>query len=405
MLTQLFMSAGLATKDWFHERTLSLCAILALASMLTPILVLQGLRNGVVTGMRERLLQDPTILILTPKGDAGRFSPEFIEHLRQLPGVRFAIGRTRETSADMTLQNVQGGSTVTVGMEPCAPGEPVLDHYRQPYPKDGENPECVLSDPAARALHVSTGDMVKARLGRRTPEGRLESTSILFRVAGVLPAEVADRRMGFLPHRVMEDVENYRDYIAVPLRGFSGLPVHGAKHYASFRVYAENLDAVETVALALQEKHIEVHTRSREIAGIRLLESAINRVILIISLAVGAGFVAFTLSSVEGAVRRKMRMLGMLRLLGFLHPALLLYPITQTLLTATAGLTLAGLIYAVVSKAISQAFATHAVLSCRLTTYDAALTIGIVILLSLSAAVKASLSAASVEPSMVIREV
>lgn len=406
MLKKLHMAVGLAARDWCHERTLSLCAVVALASMLTPLLVLQGLKNGVVSSMRERLLEDPAVLIITPKSDAGRFSRRFIEELRELPGARFAIGRTRETSADMTLQADENGSTVTIAMEPCAPGEPVLEHAHIPAPNDGEEPEIVLSTTAARALKVGTGDRVTARLGRRTPEGKLESTSLHFRVAGVLPATVADRRMGFLPQQVLEDVENYRDYLAVPSRGFSGQPAKARDAYASFRLYAANLDAVESLAAALEKEHLEVTTKAREIASIRLLESSINQIILIISLAVGAGFVAFTLSSVQGAVRRKLRMLGILRLLGLPQSSLLLYPVTQSLLTASVGLSVALLLYAAVSQGIRHAFASQsAVLTCSLPPSDMAAAAGIVLLLSLLASAKAALAAASVEPSMVIREV
>lgn len=406
MLQRLQLAIGLATRDWRHERTLSLCAVLALASMLTPLLVLQGLKNGIVSGMRERLLEDPAVLIITPKSDTGRYSRECITQLGQMPGARFAIGRTRETAADMTLQNGSNGGTVSVAMEPCAPGEPVLEHYGLPVPQDGEEPEIILSTPAAKALGLAKGEIATARLGRRTPEGKLESTTLRFRVTGILPPEVADRRMGFLSQSVLEDVENYRDYIAVPSRGFLGRPQEGQRAYAAFRLYAVDLDAVETLAEALQKQDIEVRTRAREIAGIRLLETAINQVILIISLAVGTGFVAFTLSSVQGAVRRKQRMLGILRLLGFPHAALLLYPVTQALLTATAGLMLAGCLYAAVSRAIAQAFAGQAApLTCELTLGDATWATGIVLLLSLLASARAAFAAAAVEPSMVIREV
>ena len=76
MLKQLGLALRLAARDWRFERSLTLCAVLALASMLTPLLVLQGLKNGVIEGMRQRLLQDPTVLIITPKSDGGSFSAQ-----------------------------------------------------------------------------------------------------------------------------------------------------------------------------------------------------------------------------------------------------------------------------------------------------------------------------------------
>ena len=408
MLKKLRLALRLAARDWRFERSLTLCAILALASMLTPLLVLQGLKNGVIEGMRERLLQDPTVLIITPKSDGGRFTQAEVAALGELPGAAFAIGRTRETATDITLAaGADGaGKSASISLEPSAPGEPVLAHYNMTAPRDGAEPELVLSAPAARALQVEPGASLLARLGRRTPEGRLESERMVFRVAGVLPEAAADRRMAFAPLSTLQDLEDYRDYLAVPGRGFTGNDRPGERQYASFRLYARDLDAVEGLAAALEARHIETRTSSREIAAIRLLESSINQVILIISLAVGVGFAAFTVSSVQGAVERKRRMLGMLRLLGFPHAALVLYPMTQSLLTSLCGLGLSCLLYLAVSLGIAHAFAGQGgAIACRLGAADVAFAACAVVALSLLSTARAARAAAAVEPSIVIREV
>lgn len=53
---------GMALRDYWHERALSLCAVLALATVLAPLLILFGVRNGVISNLQERLLQDPATL-------------------------------------------------------------------------------------------------------------------------------------------------------------------------------------------------------------------------------------------------------------------------------------------------------------------------------------------------------
>lgn len=407
MLRKVLLAVRLARRDWRFERSLTLCAILALASMLTPLLVLQGLKNGVIEGMRERLLKDPTVLIITPKSDGGRYSAADVAALGGLPGAAFAIGRTRETATDITLAaGADGtGKSASISLEPCAPGEPVLAHYGITAPADGAEPGLVLSAPAARALGVAPGASLLARLGRRTPDGRLESARLVFRVDAVLPEAAADRRMAFAPLATLQDLEDYRDYLEVPGRGFGGTPRQGEREYASFRLYARDLDAVEGLAAALEARHIETSTRSREIAAIRMLESAINQVILIISLAVGAGFAAFTVSSVQGAVERKRRMLGMLRLLGFPHAALMCYPMTQSLLTSLCGFGLSCLLSLAVSLGIARAFAEQGGIACRLSLTDAGIACAAVVALSLLSTARAARAAAAVEPSIVIREV
>ncbi len=408
-MRRLSMAAGIAFRDWLHERSLSLCAVLALASMLGPLLILEGVKNGVINGMRARLLEDPAVLVMTPAGGApeGGYTASFIAALGNLPGARFAVGRTRDIATDMTLTG-PNGTILTVGMEPCAPGEPVLEHYRMPEPADGALPETVLSAPAAQGLQARSGALLTASLGRRTPEGRLESVSLRLRVAGVLPPEASGRRLGFLPLSLLEDMQDYRDYIAVPERGYAGRPrAEGERRYASFRLYAWDLDAVEALDRALAERGVESRTRAREIAGIRALETALTRVILCISLAVGVGFAAFTVSSVQGAVRRKDKMLAMLRLLGFTRAALIVYPLTQTALTALCGTALAGLVYLLTSVGIDAIFADQlqgaALTRLGLAEYLPAA--GLTLLLSIAAAARASFRAASIEPSSVLREV
>lgn len=404
MMNQASESMYLAWKDWKFEYLLSLCAVLALASMLTPLLVLQGLKNGIIEGMRTRLMEDPTVLIITPKSDAGKFSQEFIDELNNLPGTRFAIGRTRDTSTDVTLQNSASQARVSVAFEPSSPGEPVLERFAIPTPNNGPEPEIILSQPAAKALGAEQGTVLSARLARRNPEGKLESTAINLHVAHVLPIEAADRRMAFAPLPFMEDMENYRDYIEVPERNLTGNKHPGKRDYSSFRLYAKNMDVVEDLAEDLGGKGVEVITKAREIASIRMLERAINQVILIISLAVGAGFVAFTLSSVQSAVSRKKRMLGMMRLLGFKRLSLLLYPFTQSLLTAGAGFLLSLAVYLCVAVAIGASFSSQGI-SCHLSFLNIAVTALIVLVLSIAACIRAALEAAEVEPSIVIREV
>lgn len=404
MSRQCIQAIGMACKDWKHEKSISICSVLALASMLAPLLALMGLKNGIIEGMRERLLEDPSILIITPKSDAGRYAPEFIARLNSLDGAAFAIGRTRETATDITLAKPGSAHAASVALEPSAPGEPVLARYGFAAPSGGREPQIVLSTPAAQALQAKTGDLLDARIGRRAPDGRFESAEMRFRVAGTLPLLAAERKMAFVDIGVLEDLEDYRDYLEVPERGFAGNKREGARSYASFRLYAQNLDSVEALAARLSGMRIETRARDREIAAIRLLSQAINQVILIISLAVGAGFIAFTISSVQGAVERKRKMLGMLRLFGFSRTALVCYPLTGVLLTASSGLALSFGLYFCVAAAIARAFSGQAI-SCRLSLADTAFVCMVVLALSLAGSLRAAIKCARVEPSGVIREV
>lgn len=53
------LAAWLALLDLRAEHWLAACTVLSLAAVLAPLLILAGLRAGVVEGLRDLLLQDP----------------------------------------------------------------------------------------------------------------------------------------------------------------------------------------------------------------------------------------------------------------------------------------------------------------------------------------------------------
>lgn len=85
---------GMALRDYWHERALSLCAVLALATVLAPLLILFGVRNGVISNLQERLLQDPRNLEIVPVG-SGKYGKAFFEELRKRPDVGYVVPQTR----------------------------------------------------------------------------------------------------------------------------------------------------------------------------------------------------------------------------------------------------------------------------------------------------------------------
>ena len=106
-------------------------------------------------------------------------------------------------------------------------------------------------------------------------------------------------------------------------------------------------------------------------------------------------------------MRRKDKMLGMLRLLGFSRLELLCFPLTGTILTAIFGSLLAGILYLGAAFSIERLFSaqTGGLTLCRLSWIELAAAAGLITLLSCLSAARAALKAANIEPSSVIREV
>ena len=125
-----------------------------------------------------------------------------------------------------------------------------------------------------------------------------------------------------------------------------------------------------------------------------------------ITISSALGFFAFMFSTIHASVRRKWKMLGMLRLLGFSRMNMLIFPIVQALITGVLGVLIAFIFYSIVDEAIELLFESSikGFDVCTIHTVDFIfLFLGvqlIVILSSLNVAFKAS----RIDPSIVIRE-
>ena len=138
------------------------------------------------------------------------------------------------------------------------------------------------------------------------------------------------------------------------------------------------------------------------------LSASLGLIFSLISVAAAVGFAASTTSAALAGVKRKERVLGLLRLMGFPMTALLIFPLTQALLTALGGTALASLLYLAASRAINLLFAGslgRMETLCHLLPQHFAVALGMATALSLAAALGPALRAARTEPSEVIRDV
>ncbi|WP_303193300.1 ABC transporter permease, partial [uncultured Desulfovibrio sp.] len=357
----------LACRDYLREALLSACAVLGLAAVLTPLLVLYGVKFGVVQTLTDRLQHDPRNLEVSPVS-SGRFTLQDVEKFAARPDVAFALPRTRAIAATMDLRNGKEGArkTVTASLEPSAAGDPLLARYGVPAPVMPAQPlaapvEVTLSAPAAEKLGCSLGDTLTGTLERRY-QGQVQRARVTLRVAGVLPLAAQQKDVAFVPLPLAQATEDYRDGRAVPelgtAQGWTGEPrPEGPRLYPGFRLYASSLEAVTGLREFFAGQGLEVYTHAAEIEQVTSLSRALNTVFALICAAAAAGFLASTASSALAGVKRKERMLGLLRLTGFGTGALLLFPLVQALLTALLGTATAMGVYAAAAAVINHLFA------------------------------------------------
>lgn len=344
--------ASLAWQDYRADARLSACAVLALVAVIAPLLVLFGLKFGLISSLTQRLEQDPSVREVIPMG-GGRFTKGFVEHLAQRPDVAFAIPRTRQIAATADLNTPAQGPAVNVEMIPTAAGDPLLEGLSVPVQINS----VVLSHTTAEKLGSKAGDWLDASFTRQVA-GQAQAQHTRLQVLAVLPLAAFERDAMFTTLGLLEAAEDYRDGREVAALGWPGDVVATAQKrvYPAFRLYANDLDGVESLRLYFAENGQLVSTQAQAIDQVRSLSNNLSITFWIIAgLAVTGAFAAIFAGALA-AVERKRRELSVLRLLGFSTGALLLFVVLQAFYSGALAALLAAGLYGLAETGLNQLF-------------------------------------------------
>lgn len=338
--------ASLAWQDYRNDGWLSACSVLALVAVIAPLLVLFGLKFGLVSSLTERLETDPASREIIPLG-GGRFSAAFIAQLGERSEVAFAVPRTRQIAATAQV------GTLTLEMLPTAAGDPLLAGLPMPHGLD----QIVLSHTAAEKLAARPGDWLETSFARQVA-GRVEAQRTRLQVLAVLPLEAFVREGLFADLALLEAAEDYRDGRAVPALGWAGeaASVSEQRIYPAFRLYARSLSDVEPLRVYFAGQNLLVSTQAHTIAQVQSLSRNLSIVFWIIAGLALAGAFAAIFAGTLAAVARKHRELSVLRLLGFSTAALLMFVLLQALYSAGFAAVLSVGLYGLAEAALNKLF-------------------------------------------------
>ena len=248
-MTQFSNIIRLSFRDYSHEWRMSGCFILALASVLAPMMILFGLKFGIVTTMIHELVENPSNREIKPVG-SGAYDDAWIEGLRQRDDVEFIIPRTRALAATIQLKSTTAKRIVSTELLATAPGDPLMVGARQ-QPQNYF--EVVLSHAAAKKLNVKPGDEIDASLARQF-QGKRERVHLPLEVIDVAGAGVISRNVAFVDLELLIASEQFKDGRAVEALGWSGNS--GGledRTYPSFRLYAHSIYDVEQLVSELEK--------------------------------------------------------------------------------------------------------------------------------------------------------
>lgn len=388
------LSLRLALADLWHERGLSACFVIALAAIVAPLLVLLGLKTGVVDSLRAQLLADPHMREINSLGNRS-LSAEAVAEIGRQEGITFIVPRTRQLAATATLARDDGANALTAELMPTAPGDPLL----APLVAPGDE-GIVLSPLAAQKLGLTTGDRLRLAVQRKLGD-QAEGKSLSLTVAGIAPAAAFAREGAFVSIGLLAALEDYRDGRPVPRYGWDGPNAAAGRSFAGFRAVAGRIEDVTAIAARLEAQGQAVTTRADEIETVLRLDRNLTAIFLILAVIGGAGFALSLGASLIGHVARKRGELSLLRLMGLGSAGMAGMPMVQGIAITGAGALLAlggyGLAALVINRQFSDGLPGGGDI-CRLDMPQVAAVVGIALIVALLAATLAGLSAARVEP-------
>lgn len=341
MMASLALLPAIALRDLGHGWRAASCLILAVAVALLPVLVLGGLRQGVVDTLIDRLRSDPRVLEIRLSRDLA-LSPHWFTRMEQDPRIGFLLPRARYLASSVRMRGADSREMLEPRLVPTAPGDPLLAGLTIPTGLG----ETVLTERLSIASGAGPGDEVTLLVLRQVGERR-ESAQVAVRVVDVLPRDMLQADDIFVDPALESAIERWREGFAVPPLGWPGTEARGtdmspAASFASFRLYARDIRDVPGLRDDLLREDLDVTTRSEEIEMALAVESGLVWVFSVVTLFVTAGFVLTLGLHLAAGVLEKAREYALLRLMGFRSLVVAAIPACQGAVIAGAGAGLAG---------------------------------------------------------------
>ena len=129
--------------------------------------------------------------------------------------------------------------------------------------------------------------------------------------------------------------------------------------YASFRMYANSIYAVEGLRKFFEGQSLNVHSAAKEIEEVVQRAKYVDITFWLIAIVGVSGTIAALIASLYASVERKKRELGVLRLIGLSGASLFRFPIYQGILIGVGGFLTSALIFKMFSMLINKLFTSH----------------------------------------------
>lgn len=346
----------LAGRDLWFDRKVSLCIVASIIAVIAPLLLLFGLKNGVVTQLRDNLLSDPRNLEIRMLGN-GNLDQPWIDALKAQPATGFVMPLTRSLNTQADLVKDSQHFAADAEIIPSAAGDPLLQGKVAP-PQSMQ--DVVLSAAAAKKLQAKPGDTLQLVVIRKL-DGNNERGRVTLTVSGVLDETAFGRSAALVTLDLLLAMEQFRDGVKMPAFGLdTGIAATQTQpRFARARIYAKSLDDVAPLADWLQQRNIEVSTRARDIESVKAIDRVLSLIFAVIAWTAVIGCIASLIGAFLANIDRKRKDLALLRLLGFRRGYVGAYVMVQAALLTGLAFVIGYFAYLAGSSVFNRALGTN----------------------------------------------
>jgi putative ABC transport system permease protein len=393
----------LALQDLWHDRRTTLVLVLTVASIIAPLMLLLGLKTGVIATLRQDLRNDPRNLEIVVYG-AHRLDRNWFATMAQRHDLGFLIPRTRTINATVDLVDAERRPFEAIDLVPTAPGDPLLPAE---LPSPAHADQVLLTETLAKRIGWVPGAPLSG-IFRRSRNGIPENARFGLQVIGIIPERKVAREAVFTHLDLLVASEDYRDGLRDSLTDAElRAPIAtGRTEFAGARVYARDLESVETLAGLMRDQGVEIRTQAERIETLRAFDRTLSFVLRVIAL-IGLTGCALALGGALWVnVDRKRRDLALLRLFGFRNGTVVLMPMVQSAAVAALAFVLAFLVYLVGAAAFNRTLGKNLAgrgYVCQLEPEHLAIAGAATLLVALIAAVAAGYRASRIDPAECLR--
>ena len=217
-----------AANDLLREFLLSLCLVLSVIAVLTPILLLASVKVGFIDRLRQNFIQDPTFREIRP-GTADLRSEAKFDEIRTWPGVAYAIPTVMMNPREVAVRVSNSDTTYRdeVRLLPSTSNDPLLRRL-EGRPPSGDG--VVVTANFAESAGVGIGDSFTITVTRIQNDKR-QRVQLNATINGIIPSDVLPSLTILGVPQLERHVENYRAGVAVPERGWEGVETSPRQAY------------------------------------------------------------------------------------------------------------------------------------------------------------------------------